>query len=278
MRLRDVWFCVAAAPFLVNASEPLRLQPSSPWVVDYAENSCRLIRNFGDDKAQVKLAFESDAPDEMSMMAFGKPLATVSDMVTARFLPSGGAAFPGRLAETSTGALPAIVWREVPRLPDAELAALKLQHAQLKAHPGVRPPPRDLRREATLQAEQQAFAAAATELGIQTGRHRTVLLETGSLGPPFKAFEKCNRDSLKDWGVDAMVEDKIVRPAWAPSRTGWIRPEDYPAGMLEAGKEAMLQVRLLVDASGRPTRCTAVSHFDAAFDKISCDGIMERSF
>lgn len=277
VRLRDAWFCAAAVPLLVSASEPLRLQPSSPWVVDYAENNCRLIRTFGDDKAQVKLAFESDAPDEASMMAFGRPLETVSQAVTARFLPVGSRSFPGRVAQTSSGAVPAIVWREVAMLPEPDLTALKQRHDEIGAHPGLRPPPRDLAKELALKADHEAFAAAATELSLQTGAHRTVVLETGSLGEPFKAFEKCSRDSLKDWGVDAGIEDKIVRPVWASSRTGWIRSEDYPRGMVMRGMEAMLHVRLLVDESGRPTKCTAMSHFDISFDKISCDRIMERA-
>jgi hypothetical protein len=57
MRIGSILACACAAPLLVAAAQPVRLQPSSQWVVDYAENSCRLIRNFGDGKSKAKLAF-----------------------------------------------------------------------------------------------------------------------------------------------------------------------------------------------------------------------------
>ena len=67
MRLHPASAFAAVASLLISASEPVRLQPSSRWVLDYAENSCRLIRTFGDNKTAVKLVLESDAPGEMDM-------------------------------------------------------------------------------------------------------------------------------------------------------------------------------------------------------------------
>ena len=75
------------------------------------------------------------------------------------------------------------------------------------------------------------------------------------------AFDQCGRDSLKDWGVDPAVEAKIVRPVWAINPTQWLFESDYPRDMLMRGKESEVAVRLLVDASGKVSRCTSLSHF-----------------
>ena len=43
------------------AEEPLALQPSSDWVLDYAENSCALRRAFGDGPQKVFLELDNFA-------------------------------------------------------------------------------------------------------------------------------------------------------------------------------------------------------------------------
>ena len=43
-------------------------------------------------------------------------------------------------------------------------------------------------------------------------------------------------------------------------------------------QESIVKVRLLVDATGRVTRCTSLSHFkEVAFNKITCDKFMARA-
>lgn len=93
-----------------------------------------------------------------------------------------------------------------------------------------------------------------------------------------KAFEQCSRDSLKDWGVDPDVDDQIVRPVWAANPASWLFASDYPIDMLKRGEESQVAVRLLVDAAGKITKCTSLSHFDEPeFNRITCDRIMSRA-
>ena len=54
MRTEKLIAIVVSAQLLMAAAQPVRLQPSSQWVLDYAENSCRLIRNFGEGDQQTK--------------------------------------------------------------------------------------------------------------------------------------------------------------------------------------------------------------------------------
>ena len=279
MRIQSIVACAAAAPLLLAATPlPVRLQPSSPWVVDYAENTCRLIRTFGEGKTVVKLAFESDAPGSMDMLALGKPLQTSDERVSARFLPVGGKPFDGNVAATVPKGDPAILWSNVAMLPDELLAKFKKAQDEQKLHPDDRPPSITLTPSESPRALRQQFATAATELEIDARRSQPVILETGSLGEAIAAFDKCSDDSLTDWGVDPQLEAKIVRPVWALNPSHWLSRADYPRDMLWKGSESEVNVRLLIDASGKVTKCTSLSHYEAPeFNRISCEKITKRA-
>ena len=123
-----------------------------------------------------------------------------------------------------------------------------------------------------------AFAAGTTAVEIDARSNRPVFLDTGSLGEPIKMFDQCSRDSLRDWGVDPDVDDKIVRPVWAPNAASWFSANDYPRDMLVRLQESVVKVRLLVDAAGRVTKCTSLSHFnEPEFNKITCDKFTSRA-
>jgi hypothetical protein len=271
--------CVSIAPFLIAATEPLRLQPSSQWVVDYAEDSCRLIRTFGQGETKTILFFESESPGRMDMTASGKPLKGENEEVGVRFLPVGGKMLGGRRAKTVKDGEPAILWSAVSWLPDQFAEKLKGEIAARIANPGIRPPPLNLVDRAAEKLQRQQFAEQATELEIQTRRNHPVILETGPMGDPIKAFDKCSRDSLKDWGVDPDLEDKIVRPAWAPGGVfNWFSTNDYPRDMAFQGKGSDVKIRLLVDATGKVTKCTSLSHFDAPeFNQTTCNVLIKRA-
>jgi hypothetical protein len=275
MRLKIVVACLSFAPMLIAAS-PVRLQPSSPWVVDYAENSCRLVRAFGAGKELTKLAFESTSPGSNDMLVTGNPLETTLDKVQMRFLPNGGKAFDGTVDRTLDGHT-AILSSNVSLYPDDVILRFK-ERSSDDGKPRVRPPAVSLAEQATDKAEHEAFAASINELAIQTRPQRTVMLETGSLGGAVKAFDQCDADSLRDWGVDPKVEERIVRPVWAVNPTDWLSYQDYPRDMVWRGKESEVAVRLLVDASGKVTKCTSVSHFnEPEFNEVTCDLITKRA-
>lgn len=278
MRFKTMFACAGMAPLLLAATEPLRLQPAGPWDVDYAENSCRLLRTFGADGTLVGFGMESASPDEMDMLVAGRPLATTAEEVGAKLLPVGTKAFDGMVVKTVGSREPAIVWSDVPILPESTLARLKKEREERRRNPGVRPPPVSLAEQADRRAQRQQFAAAVTEIEIETRRGHPVILETGSLGPAIAAFDKCSRDSLKDWGVDPALDDKIVRPVWAANSQNWLSGADYPMSMLMDGKQSDVTLRLLVDATGKITKCTSLSHFaDEEFNRISCAAVTRRA-
>jgi hypothetical protein len=98
------------------------------------------------------------------------------------------------------------------------------------------------------------------------------------MGDAIKTFDECGRDSLRDWGVDPDVEEKIARPVWAPDVSKWFSAQDYPTAMVRVGEESIVKVRLLVDATGKPTKCTSLSHFkETSFNDVVCDKFMRRA-
>jgi TonB family protein len=277
MHLRSVIACGGLAPLLIAAAQPVRLQPSGPWIVDYAENSCRLGRTFGEGNSKTTLEFESEAPGAADMLVAGKPLRTSQERVSALFLPVGGKPFDGKVGQTVAGSDPAIVWGHVEMMPD-DLRKRLEDEAKHYHDTGVRPPAVSIAEQTERNRQRQQFAAAATELEFQTSRDRTVVLETGSLGDAMKAFDECSRDSLKDWGVDPAVDAQIVRRAWTVNPTAWLSSMDYPVELVRRGEESQFTVRLLVDASGKVTKCTSLSHYnEPEFNRITCDRIMERA-
>jgi hypothetical protein len=133
MRLIDTIALAAISSMLVAASEPVRLQPSSPWVLDYAADSCRLVRTFADGKQKTVLAFESAAPGQMDLLAVGNGLKGYSqdyDGVPLRFLPVGGKPLHGRAAVSAESGAPAILWSTVRLVPDALIDKLEKQEAE----------------------------------------------------------------------------------------------------------------------------------------------------
>lgn len=275
--MRVAWMIAAMAPFLTGASQPLRLQPAGKWVLDYAAESCRLSRVFGTGAEEVTILFEGNAPGRMDLIAIGSKLATGRTQVAERFLPVQDEPLKGDVVYSSLQKRPAIYWSDMPMVSASTNAKLEARKDWKETHRLVRPPALNLEEEAFERAERQAFATAATELQIQPGLSRTLVLETGSMGPPVKAFDNCLRESLRSWGADPDLEDKIVRPAWSPDVHRWFGPSDYPPDMLRQGKESTVNIRLIIDATGKITKCAASTHYDeAAFNNLVCNLFMKR--
>jgi hypothetical protein len=276
MRFVALLSCAAAAPMLMAAVQPIRLQPSTAWNVDYAENSCRLSRAFGDAKEAIILSLESEAPGQADMFVLGKSLKSDSDKVPGKFLPVQGKPMEGHIAQSAYGT--AVLWSRVRFLPDDVIEKYEKGDKETAYRPGVRPPPIDLAEKAETEARHLDFAAKVTELEVDARSGHPLILETGSLGAPIKAFDKCSRDSLRDWGVDPDVEDKIVRRPWSPNMSDWFTANDYPPAMTVRGQQSDVKVRLLLDATGRVTKCTSLSHFkEKSFDQVVCDKFMKRA-
>ena len=66
----------------IGAAEPISLKPSSKWVVDYADEKCRLLRWFGAAEVGAVLMFEQTAPSRRFAMTAAGP--QLKDFAKAR--------------------------------------------------------------------------------------------------------------------------------------------------------------------------------------------------
>jgi hypothetical protein len=278
MRFRSAIASLALASVLIGAAQPVRLKPTSKWVIDHPENSCRLSRSFGDGKDRTVVVFEAVGPDEMDMLVVGKPLDSWRVGVPAKFLPVQSKGFIGKPATSARNGDPALLWSHVPMLSDATVERLRRRDAAKHPQPGVRPPPANLIEQATLHVEREQFAGAANALEIEVRREKPLVLDTGSLAEPVKSFDQCIRESLRAWGADPDLEDKITRRPWPIDRAHWLTADDYPERMVSTHNEAEVSFRLLVDATGKVTKCTSLSHFrHKEFDEVVCVKLTQRA-
>lgn len=277
MRFSSVSLISAGALLLGAASPPVVLRPSGPWVVDYADNSCLLERTFGTGDQETKLTIESGMPGSFDLLIMGKPLSSRSPEIAGRFAPGQSRAMFGRPV-VSSSKHPGVLWTKVQFLPDDALAKWEQFWEEVRKRPKERPPAISLADRAETRAQRAKFTATITSIEVEPRQSPPVVLATGSLGQAIQTLEKCSLDSLADWGVDANIEDQIVRPAW-PTKPGLgLTANSYPNGMLRRGEESKVTVRVLVDADGRVTKCTAFSRFKyPQFSELVCAVVIKRA-
>lgn len=278
MRLKSVAACVALCPSVIGASTPLRIQPSSAWVLEYADDSCRLIRLFGTGSTLTRLVFEGVAPEKMTMLLVGGTLRAVDSGagVKARLLPGTGELFTGTAAEPQGGVKGAAFWVSIPLTPGWK-DDRKPGDGRYVSDSAIRKSINPIERDAA-KAKRTALAASTTELSIIPASGRAMVLETGSLGKPLAMFDECERDLLRQWGVDPAIQEMIVKPVWAPSPLAWFSSDDYPSSALARNEESTVNVRLAVDSSGKVTKCVSLSAYSAPeFNKVVCNVFLKRA-
>lgn len=278
MRLGKILLCLAASPFLVNASNPVRLQPSSDWVVDFADNSCRISRLFGEGSRQVKLSIESYGLANETMVAVGRPLLGMADSenVATRFLPTQAKPFYGRGAVATDGTA-AVYWGHVPFAAEFKHDG-KWVSVQEMMHKAPKPDGPTTAAELAKQREdRKVFIETSTAVEMR-GSGADIALETGPLPEVMKAFDECGRDLLKTLGLDPDVQDRIVTPPGAANPAAWFNPDIYPKKRLARGETSDVTLRVVVDASGGVSRCDAFSQFDAPeFNSVVCSSVKQNA-
>ncbi|WP_344708523.1 hypothetical protein [Sphingomonas humi] len=254
-------------PAGVQAREPVLLKPLSPWNLQYQPESCKLVRSFGDPARPTVMVLERISPESpLSLLVYGGGLRSQigDEGVTAAFLPFASNPFrDGAVAQTATTKDPAIYWLNVLIRP----AAMRYDEMKKRADYYVR----DLAWEAGERAMADRTAAAITGLQIDERGRRTVLM-TGSLGKAYPLMRQCAADQMAAWGIDPAVQEKLVRAAKPLAPLSQLfRSSDYPKGALKTGDESVIRARLLIDATGKVTKCTSLTAFSApGFADVVC--------
>lgn len=266
---------LAAALFVSPAAAqdaPLVLQPSSDWHMEYADDSCRLARQFGDgENASIFYIERYEPGDQFFLLVGGAPFAGRAhrnDVV--RFGPDGN--------------------EQKGFIPEGELGdykpALVLTVMQLLSDPAEKADSRARFNREAIASNTDVFgqkASPADENRIswfEVARHQgvPVRLMLGAMGEPLAAMRKCTDELLAHWGVDLPAHRGLTR-AVAPraNPANWVTSSDYPSKLLIKGEQGIVQFRLSIDANGRPTQCHIQrSTRPEGFDKAVCNALMRR--
>ena len=250
-------------------AEVWSVAPTSKWVVEYADDSCRLTRSFGVGDGQVILVIDQFEPgDSFSLIFAGKrivPRHHVSPTAARiRFGPNEAESeiegMPGE-----AGGHRAFIVMGQPRLA-APTEAQKL--AWKEPDKGVIEPPIGEARE-----------RAATWLELNGLLRQDLRLETGPMDKPLAALRACSWDTVKMWGLDAEQQKlRTRRPYPSVPSHSWFKPEEYPEKMLQRGYQGKINFRVMIDEKGAIESChIQESTRPKEFDDLVCRSVMRRA-
>ena len=251
------------APAIANAAEPLVLEPSSAWNIDYSPESCKLGRKFGEGENSITAIFTKIAPGvrmEGLLVGEGLKLKSRNDFDVS-WWPN--------VIETSLSK--AIFGFNG----DATLALFDISFVDVKHDDD------DASQSDPIALHRQELAAIAKvkEFRVIDGVRQPIVLRLGDMKAPMKARESCVDALVESWGLDPAVQRSLSRSASPKNNPGrWITVNDYPPDALERGSDALISFRLLLDDTGEITRCDPLGQFaEKDFSANLCTRISQRA-
>lgn len=247
----------------VAADKPAQhFKPSGPWAMEYADEGCRLIRNFSDGKTELTLALERFSLGlwlRLGLTGTALPFARSGGDLEYRY---GDAKV--RRSEVLDSVL--ADGRSAILIPEASLIDPKETDGLIGA------PLPDILKAETETASRISTITFFRRVGMP------IALDAGSLGAPMKAMQRCVDDLVTGWGIDIarLVNSKEpAKPTSDPVR--WVTPADYPRAMLRAGLGGLVRVRLVIGEDGAIDKCMVEVTQPGDFEKLVCGNIAKRA-
>jgi|GEM_PF-3802519 len=233
---------LALVPGMAQAEARRVLEPASPWAMEYAEDSCRLIREFSDAKGTVTLAIQRDAPGT------GQVIGVVGDdlrvdrkatSATVTFAPEGSNGtnwlFQSRLEDGSTSYL--LLGTPLPATPGSAPRAA-----------GADAIPVTFAQE---RAEQLAVGESTTAIVLGDAFWGGLRFETGTLDKPLAAMHRCEDDLMVSRGMDPAVQLSLSRRASVTNEMALLRALFGAVGR----SVATVRASLVVSPNGAVEQC-----------------------
>lgn len=255
------------------AEEAERLEPLSPWGLDYAEGNCRLARMFGsEDDRHLILIDQAWPADTFGLTVAGSSfrrysrgdrayIGMQSDVPMLRFdLPP-----TGNLGELG----PAVI-----------LSTVGVNPSTQGSPPRLRVGPFDGEISGPRRAALDPAEGAMIERIILERAGKAVSFETGSLEEAFGALNACTAELLRDWGLDPAKHKSFTPLKWQ-NQDEIVKniQRRYPASALNRGEQAIFRMRVIVDETGAVTDCNIEAATDAdALDSPACGEMQAAEF
>lgn len=258
---------LAAAP-AVAAGSPRQFTPSSDWAMEYADDSCRLVRSFTHEGNVLTLALERFEPgNALEVTLVGNGLARFNRQRTVRFGfdPAGPEM---RLYPSWSKLEDGRDWFGLGRVELAQLiqSAPPTFQQYLEQLAPYRP------------EEELALARKITSFAVPEGFIEPFVLKTGPMGAPIGALQECASDLVRHWGLDPAQQARLSRPVLPvedPQR--WSSTEAFPASERQRWGTGLNTVRLAIDATGKATSCHVQrASAGEAFNTAACNLLMSK--
>ena len=268
------------------ADGPRILAPSSDWTLDFADERCSLIREFGEVDDKIHLQIDSYGPHP------GYRVMIAGERVV------GSDAAP--LTEFRVSYSPDTRERDWMQMIVGKLGgenAVSFGPAFLPDAPYVEDKPAALEQASGSDADRPSgdFERSVAHMTVEFRRGQPFRLATGNMAPPFAAMRQCIDDLVASWGIDPAEHRTRSRPpALLELPEGYERVqvdlEDGRPGYTERQYQAIARaqardragplpragyvvpVRIMIDATGRSTACVVqVATADEAFRRSVCE-------
>ena len=252
------------APLANAASAPETYRLSSPWNVDYAQDSCALKGSF--DKDGSKIAFE---------------LRQFSQFDTFN-VTVASSKFPGSLSNVKVRFVPDtkphLVFQMAPlRFSDGRVGLTWID--------SFLPLPLQPQTTSERISRRDANERVTTAIELSGSLKPSVLIATGPMSAPMGAVRKCIDDMVTKWGFDAAAQRGLSKSVKPIDQGNWaqVLQDNYPRNMLAKNKGAInkgaiVRFRLMVGADGRTSSChTAIPSQEPVFENAACDVMMRVS-
>lgn len=261
---------LVSVPVSGVGKEPLQLDPSSKWLINYGVDSCRLARKFGTGDQEILLTIDRFGPGDFFNLAIGGKLAEVggtSESMSIQFGPEEAEQRqdfkPSEMSDKRPGVIFVSAMRLAP-LTDAEKAVADA------AKDG------DSYDLAAIGPEREK---AVSYIRLEGSLEQPLTMMTGSMAGPFAALRKCTDELIEHWGVDVAAlatQSRQVRPIGKIGH--WLSSSDYPVSLQTRAQQGIIHFRLSVGADGKPAGChIQQSTRPAEFDDAICKGLMKRA-
>lgn len=247
-----------------GAGEPIVLEPTSGWVLDYAAERCTLVRLFGTGRDEMRLRIDSFG----SWTGFR--FTVVGDRVPGSYGPQGAlkVRFTPDTEDRDTGSLRG-------KSGDDNAAAFTAAIVPIDLATSDDPIPsveRFLADPMVVDFERQTDS-----LLLKFSWRTQIMLKVGRMSAPLKALRACVDDLYGSWGLDPAIQKTLSQAVRPTEQTVRNVQRHYPTSMLANGINAYVPVRMKVEADGRASGCVVQSYVVSDdFKRAVCEGLSGR--
>ncbi|MGB3166740.1 MAG: hypothetical protein WBA68_08205 [Alteraurantiacibacter sp.] len=239
-------------------------QPVTPWNIDYADDSCALVRRFSDGERQIWFELRGVAPVDRVRLTLGTDRLGVTNENLHISV------FPGREPLTPS----ARFIEGDSDIANAVVSTVSLNDFRVAWHRSLAEGSPHIAGEGDVREDRPAVA------GIQVAEafDETLVLWTGDMEAALQALDVCMGDLVGSWGIDpAELAQAATRPS-ALERDVWepMVQRYYPRTGKRRSRNTTFPIVLLVNPQGGVARCASPNATgDEDFLQVACAALME---